>query len=82
MAELTIREIDPEIIDRLTQLAKQHQRSIEEEHRAILREALYREHPAEANAPFEAFLGLMPDVGHDDDFSRIQGAIRSVELGE
>ena len=82
MAELTIRDIEPEIIDRLTQLAKQHQRSVEEEHKAILRGALLEDCTPDAKIEFEGFLASIPNVGNDDDFGRIQGTIRSVDLSE
>ena len=81
MAELTIRGVEPEIVQQLTKLAEQHQRSVEEEHKAILRKALI-EANSQASMTFESFLASIPDVGCDMDFSRAQGAIRDVELSE
>jgi len=80
MAELLVRDVEPAIVARLKQRAAEHRRSIEEEHKAILRDVLLegdREAPA---LPFEAYLRQMPDVGTDEDFSRIEGSIREVNL--
>ena len=35
-----------------------------------------------ATMTFEAYLRTMPDVGSDEDFARIEGAIRDVAPGD
>ncbi len=82
MAELTIREIEPAIVAKLKQRAQQHGRSVEEEHRMILREKLLGDDEGPPVMTFEAYLRTMPDVGADEDFARIEGAIRDVALGD
>jgi plasmid stability protein len=80
MAELTIREVEPAIVARLQERAEMHRRSIEEEHKAILRLALLGSNEQSPRVTFEEYLRMMPDVGTDEDFSRIQGTIRDVDL--
>jgi antitoxin FitA len=80
MAELLVRDVEPAIVARLKQRAEEHRRSVEEEHRAILRDALLESHCAASPLTFEAYLRQMPDVGTDEDFSRIEGSIRDVHL--
>lgn len=77
MSQLTVRNIDESVVKALRLRAAQNGRSAEAEHREILRKALLRE----ARQPsFEEFLGSMPEVGNDDDFARIEGRMREVEL--
>jgi plasmid stability protein len=40
MTELLVRDVEPALVARLKQLADEHRRSVEDEHRAILREVL------------------------------------------
>ncbi|MGO8747696.1 MAG: FitA-like ribbon-helix-helix domain-containing protein, partial [Thermoguttaceae bacterium] len=40
MAELLVRDVEPAILARLKQRADEHRRSVEDEHRAILRDVL------------------------------------------
>jgi plasmid stability protein len=80
MAELLVRDVEPAIVARLKQRADEHRRSIEEEHRAILRDALLEGDREVPTLTFEAYLRQMPDVGTDEDFSRIEGPIRDVNL--
>jgi len=77
MAQLIVRNLDPEIVDRLRRRAVQHGRSVEAEHREILREALL---PARGHATFKDHLLAIPDAGTDEDFSRIGGTGRRVRL--
>ena len=82
MAELLVRDVEPAILARLKKRADEHRRSVEDEHRAILRDVLLvgdKETPA---MTFEAYLRKMPDVGTDADFSRIEGSIRDVNLAQ
>ena len=82
MAELLVRDVEPAILARLKKRADEHRRSVEDEHRAILRDVLLAgEHESPAMT-FEAYLREMPDVGTDADFSRIEGSIRDVNLAE
>lgn len=80
MTELILREVEPSIIAKLQQRAERHHRSVDEEHRAILRETLLGDNEAMPTMSFEAYLRSMPDVGTDADFSRIEGSIREVDL--
>jgi plasmid stability protein len=82
MAELLIRDVEPAIVTRLKQRADEHRRSVEEEHRAILRDVLLPGGQETQGMTFEAYLRKMPEVGTDADFSRIEGAIRDVSLAE
>jgi plasmid stability protein len=82
MAELLVRDVEPAILARLKQRADEHRRSVEDEHRAILREVLLAGDEETPAMTFEAYLRKMPDVGTDGDFSRIEGSIRDVNLAE
>ena len=77
MAQLIVRNLDPEIVARLRRRAAQHGRSVEAEHREILREALLS---ARGHATFKDHLQAMPDVGTDEDFARLPGTSRRVKL--
>lgn len=68
MANLLVRNIDEKIVLALKSRAGEHGISAEAAHRRILEEALLKP-PARSLA---AVLALMPDVGIDSDFSRIQ----------
>lgn len=80
MAQLIVRKIEDEVVKELKQRAGQHGHSAEEEHRAILRKVLLGSGQSAAGMSFEEYLGSMPDVGDDADFSRIEGSIRDVDL--
>jgi len=82
MTELLVRDVEPALVARLKQLADEHRRSVEDEHRAILREVLLVGGEGTPTVPFEAYLRKMPDVGTDADFSRIEESIRDVDLAE
>lgn len=79
MAQLIVRKLDPEVVARLKERAGRNGRSAEEEHRAILREALLGT-GADSQMSFEQYLSAMPDVGEDEDFARIEGGVREVDL--
>ncbi len=66
MANLLVRGIEDDLVQRLREQAAAHGRSAEAEHRAILRQALYRP----VRRSFADVLRQMPDVGRDEDFSR------------
>jgi plasmid stability protein len=82
MAELVLRQVEPAIIEKLKERADKHSRSVEDEHREILREALAVGDQDASTMTFEEYLRKMPDVGTDGDFSRIEGSIRDVSLAE
>ncbi len=75
MSERAIHEVAPKKLDGLTQLSGQHRRTIEEEHKAILREALLNESFSESKPAFEPFLSTIPNVGNDLDVARVQVAL-------
>ena len=77
MSQLTVRKIGENVVKALRLRAAQSGRSAEAEHREILRRALL---PEASRPSLEGFLRTMPDVGNDDDFSRIEGHMREVEL--
>jgi plasmid stability protein len=80
MAQLTVRKLESEVVARLKERAGRHGHSAEEEHRAILREALLG--GAAARMSFEDYLVAMPGGGTDEDFSRIEGTFRDVDLAD
>ena len=82
MAELVVRDVEPALVARLKQRADEHHRTVEEEHKAILRGVLLVTGQETRAATFEAYLRKMPDVGTDADFSRIEGSIGDVNLAE
>jgi plasmid stability protein len=69
MVQLMIHDIDRVLVDQLKRRAAEHGRSIEDEHREILREVLQ---PRLVTSLKEHLLA-MPDVGEDADFA-IRGA--------
>ena len=68
MANLVVRNIDIEIVRALKSRAGQLGISAEAEHRKILELVLLKPKPKS----FEDVLILMPNVGRDSDFERIQ----------
>lgn len=73
MAQLIVRNLDEDLVRLLKRRAAAHGRSMEEEHRQLLRQALRPEGLAEA-------LLAMPDVGRDDDFGRLADLPRELDL--
>jgi antitoxin FitA len=67
MAQLIVRNLEDEIVDRLRARAAKHRRSTEAEHREILRQALLPRRPRRS---LKDHLLDMPDVGTDEDFAR------------
>ncbi|WP_020397167.1 FitA-like ribbon-helix-helix domain-containing protein [Thiolinea disciformis] len=76
MANLIVRNLEPEIIDALKQRAARHGRSAEMEHRIILREVL----GALKKRSLAELLNTMPNVGLDADFARAQTSSRSDDV--
>jgi antitoxin FitA len=76
MASLIVRNLDEAIVKALKLRASQHGVSAEAEHRRILEQVLRPEESSPALIPkkkaFSEVLGLIPNVGHDSDFERVQ----------
>jgi antitoxin FitA len=68
MANLIVRNIDEAVVKALKKRASQHGISAEAEHRKILQQALLQ--PPKKS--FAEVLSLIPDVGKDSDFERVQ----------
>ena len=66
-AQLIVRNLDEEIVTRLRRRAAEHRRSMEAEHRQILRDELLT---TRRRTSLKEHLQVMPDVGRDADFSR------------
>lgn len=78
MAQLTVRELDDELIRALKIRAAERGRSAEAEVRAILKEALT---PRSGQRTFVDHLLAIPiDPSDDDPFPRIEGSARDVDL--
>ena len=73
MAQLIVRNLDEDLVRRLKRRAAAHGRSMEEEHRLLLRQVLQPEGLGEA-------LLSMPNVGVDADFSRLSDLPRDLDL--
>ena len=63
--QLIVRNLDDALVRALKLRAARHGRSMEAEHREILRAGLASEMQ---RASFKDWLGSMPDIGGDDDF--------------
>lgn len=70
MASLVVRNLDRSVIKALKKRAGRNGRSLEAEHRAILETALR----CTRRRSFAEVLTTMPDVGWDEDFTRIDNS--------
>jgi plasmid stability protein len=77
VAQLIVRNLDPDLVRRLKERAARNGRSAEAEHREILRAALTTE---DLRPSFMDLLRQMPDVGEDEDFARQIDYPRDVDL--
>ena len=78
MAQLVVRDLEAEFVQRLKQRAVEHGVSAEEEHRRILRQALSQ---SEDDFPdLKALLLAAPEAGEDADFERIREFPREVDF--
>ena len=68
MANLLVRGIEDDLVQRLREQAASHGHSAEAEHREILAAALL----SPRKRTFAQFLTTMPSVGQDEDFARQQ----------
>ena len=73
MAQLIVRNLDDDLVQRLKLRAAANGRSTEEEHRQLLRQVLRPEGLGEA-------LSAMPNVGDDADFERQADLPRELDL--
>ncbi len=76
MAQLLVRNLEDEVVNRLKVRAAERGISAEEEHRRILRAALLEP----GNRSFAELLREIPDVGEDSDFERPLDLGRRVDL--
>lgn len=77
MAQLIVRNLDPELVVELRRRAAESGRSTEAEHRELLRSVLK---PGRNRRPLKALLLGMPPVGEDADFARARQKARPVRL--
>ena len=67
MAQLIVRNLDEKIVASLRRRAAEQGRSVEAEHREILREVLLSKRKSKS---LKQHLLEMPNVGRDEDFAR------------
>lgn len=77
-AQLIVRNLDEEIVTRLRRRAAEHRRSVEAEHRQILRDELLP--GRRRRTSLKEHLLAIPNVGRDDDFGRPPDKGRKVRL--
>lgn len=70
MANLIVRDIDESLVRALKQRAAKYGRSAEAEHREILASVLHRP----GKRPLAQVLAAIPNVGRDEDFTRVEDA--------
>ncbi len=66
MANLTIRNVDDEVVERLKKKAKDNGRSLEAELRELLKQAAKRKSPEELLAIADRIAAMTPDVPQTD----------------
>lgn len=77
MAQLVVRKLESTLVARLRARAAKHGRSMESEHREILKAAL----DASTRRPsLKAWLRRMPNAGRDQDFARVSSPPRPIDL--
>ncbi len=77
MAQLVVRKLEESVVAALRERAARRRRSMEAEHREILRAALRR---GRGTRPLKELLLRMPAVGQDSDFARPKAKPRRVSL--
>jgi plasmid stability protein len=77
VAQLIVRSLDPDLVAELRRRAAENGRSMEAEHRELLRLALK---PGRKRTPLKDLLLRMPAVGEDSDFARDRRKARPVRL--
>ncbi len=66
MANLTIRNVDDHVVERLKKKAKDNNRSLEAELRELLKQAANRKSPEELLAIADRIAAMTPDVPQTD----------------
>jgi antitoxin FitA len=77
MAQLLVRDLEPEVVQALKRRAAEEGTSVEEAHRRLLREVLLKTWP---RLSFKEALLRMPDDGDDEIFSRKKKKRRQPKL--
>ena len=77
MSQLIVRKLEEDVVAALRRRAALRGRSMEAEHREILRTAL---RPARGARSLKELLLQMPDAGEDEDFGRPRAKARRVRL--
>ena len=77
MSQLIVRKLEEEVVAALRERAARKGRSMEAEHREILRSAL---RPARGTRSLKQLLLQMPAAGTDADFARRKARPRRVSL--
>jgi plasmid stability protein len=77
VAQIVVRKLEARVVHELRKRAARNGRSMEAEHREILRAALL---PARGPESLKELLELMPAVGRDSDFARSKVGPRRVRL--
>ena len=77
MAQLVVRRLEEDVVAALRERAARGGRSMEAEHREILRAAL---RPARGTRSLKLLLLQMPAAGEDSDFARPKARPRRVSL--
>lgn len=77
MAQLIVRNLEDEVVQKLKLRAASHGRSAEAEHREILREVLSQ---PSSRRSFREMLLSIPPVGEDEDFERPLDHGREIDL--
>ena len=72
MANLTIRNVSDEVVERLKYKAKQNGRSLEAELRELLKQAASRKTPEELLAIADRIAAMTPDVPQTDSAKLIR----------
>ena len=79
ITNLLVRNVEPQLVDELRQRARVHGRSLEAEHRAILREALS---PVRTGADILALIRSGPGLDLDPDTVRVRQTGRPAEFAD
>jgi len=77
VAQLIVRNLDPDLVAELRRRAAESGRSVEAEHRELLRSVLK---PGRKRTPLKLLLLRMPAVGEDAGFARDRGKSRPLHL--
>ena len=77
VSQLIVRNLDPSVIAELRKRAARSGRSVEAEHRELLRSVLT---PGKTRTSLREWLLAMPAGGRDADFARVRQRPRRVRL--